>query len=629
MPQYEFNLRDYWQIVQKRRLVLVIIFIAIVLSTIIYTDMQKPTYRATASVQLIERKTLGDILTQLVTVKTGDPLATQAMIITSLPVLEKVVVELGLGGEYAGTTAVMQEASRLQEAVSTDIVTGTNIIRINVTYGNPQIAADIANKIAEVYIVENLKEKTKKSRLLREFIEKQLEEVSNKLKSSEEALARFKEIEVPSGVGLALQDRLAELEAKHQTLVQQYTLLHPDVKKIEEQITQLKEQLKSLPQKELEYNRLTRDAEINASLYRDLKNKLGAARIAEAEQIEDVALVDRAVAPTSPVSPNKPFNYLLGIVVGLMLGLAGTFVLEQLDTSIGTVENVESYIELPILGVIPFSPLEEKKRFLFSFYPIQKDRLSAIKNRLIIYPSIQSSVIEAYRMLDTNLCSTFEEKTLPKIIVITSTAPREGKTIISANLAVVMAQRGMRTLIIDADLRRPVLYRLFGLKRDPGLSEILSGTHKLKDALRGFTDLFLGLKQEEDFCKTPGLNNLKFITPGHLPNNPVGLFTSERMSILMEELRKDFDIVIFDSPPILPVSDVSIFSPKADAVIMVYQVGKTSRSALQRSKKQLESVGAKLKGIVLNCLNPQVEMNRSYYYYRHYRYYGKKEEKDV
>jgi capsular exopolysaccharide synthesis family protein len=289
---------------------------------------------------------------------------------------------------------------------------------------------------------------------------------------------------------------------------------------------------------------------------------------------------------------------------------------------------VESYIGLPILGVIPFSPIEEKKRFIFPLFPRQKDKLSATKSRLIIYPSIQSSIIEAYRMLDTNFWSTFEEKTYHKIIIVCSSSPGEGKTIVSANLAITMAQRGVRVLLIDADLRRPILYQLFGLKREPGLADILSGNYKPKDVFRDFTDLFLSLKQQESLLQTPGLNNLQFITPGRLPNNPVGLFSSERMSVLTDELRKDFDIVIFDSPPILPVSDVSIFGPKADAVIIVYQVGKTSRSALQRAKKQMESVGAKLKGIVLNCLNPQVEMNRPYYY-RHYRYYGKREEKDV
>jgi len=190
-----------------------------------------------------------------------------------------------------------------------------------------------------------------------------------------------------------------------------------------------------------------------------------------------------------------------------------------------------------------------------------------------------------------------------------------------------MAQRGMRTLVIDADLRRPVLYRLFDLKREPGLSDILSNKCKLKEALRGFTDLFLGLKQQDLILKTPGLNNLQFITPGHLTHNPAGLFNSERMSTFVDELKKDFDMVIFDSPPILPVSDVSIIGPKADGVILVYQVGKTARSILQRAKKQLESADAKIKGIVLNCLNPQVEMYKSYYYYRRYQYYSKKEDK--
>ena len=184
-------------------------------------------------------------------------------------------------------------------------------------------------------------------------------------------------------------------------------------------------------------------------------------------------------------------------------------------------------------------------------------------------------------------------------------------------------------LLVDADLRKPMVYRLFGLKKEPGLSDILSGSHKLNGILRGFPDLFLSLKGEEQRSwKTAGLNNLQFITPGYLPNNPVALFSSERMPALMEEMRKNFDVVIFDSPPVLPVSDVSIFGPKADEVVLVYQIGKISRLALQRTKKQLESVGAKLKGVVLNCLDPQAELHRSYYYY-HYCYYSKGENKDV
>lgn len=629
MAQYELNLRDYWRIINKRRLVLALIFFSVLIPTIIYSNMQKPIFRAVSSVQWIERKTLGSMLSELVTVKTGDPLVTQSSIISSIPLLEKVVMELGLTSEYVSAAEITEQAKALQGKLTTEIISGSNIIRIIIDHGDPQMAANIANKIVEVYIVENLKERTKESRGVREFIEKQLEEVGAKLKTSEDTLARFREIEVPSGVGLPLQNRLAELEAERQNILRQYTENHPDIKNIDEQIEKVKEQLKVLPQRELEYTRLSRDVDINAKLYRELKDKLEAARIAEAEKIADVSRVDCAVPPTSPISPNRPLNYFLGSIIGLLLGLSGTFVFEQLDASIGTVEDVENYIGLPILGVIPFSPIEEKKKFILHFYPKEKDKLNEAKKRLITDPSIQSSVIEAYRLLDTNILSSFKEKPNCRTIIISSTAPGEGKTLISTNLAITMAQKGKRVLLIDADLRRPMLYRLFGLRREPGLSDILSGTHKLKDVVKGFTDLFLVLEQQDSLLKSPGLNNLSFITPGRLPNNPAVLFGTERMPTLMEELKKNFDIVIFDCPPILPVSDVSIFSPKADAVILVYQVGKTARIALQRTKKQLESAGAKLNGIVLNCLNPQVEMNKSYYYYRHYRYYSKEKGKDV
>jgi len=629
MAKFELNLSDYLFILRKRRLIILAIFFAIFTSVVFYTNTQPKIYRTQTTVKIIERKTLAGLMTEYFAYTPGDPVASQAKAINSYPVIERVVKELGLVKEGSLKEEILQAVISIQNMVSTEVIQGTNIIRIIVEDTDPMRVATVANKITETFIDENLREKNRQARKVRVFIQARLEELSVKLKSSEDALEEFKKSGAATGIAIPVQNRLADLAMEKAKLLRNYTELHPDIIKIKGEEESLKEQMQQLPQSEIQYARLMRDFEINEKLYRNLKDKFEEARIAEIEKVADVSLVDPAPVPKFPMSPNKSLNYLLGVVLGLMLGLTGGLVVEQLDTSIGTVEDVESYIGLPILGVIPFSPLEEKKRNVFPLFHREKDKLSATKNRLIIYSSIQSSIIEAYHMLDTNLWSTFEEKALPKIIVITSTAPGEGKTIISANLAITMAQRGVRTLLIDADLRRPVLYRLFGLKRESGLSEVLSNTLKLKDALRGFTDLFLGLKQQESLLKMPGLNNLQFITPGHLPNNPVGLFASERMSILMDELRKNFDIVIFDSPPILPVSDVSILAPKADAVILVYQVGKTSRSALQRSKKQLESVGAKLKGIVLNCLNPQVEMNRSYYYYRHYRYYGKKEEKDV
>ncbi len=623
MPESELNLREYWQTIQRRRFIFLIVFFAVLITAVINTNMQKPIYRASASVQFTEQKTLGGLLTELVAVPSGDPLIAQSKIITSSPVLEKAVVELGLVGRDATPTEIMEAAGNLRGMVSTTIISDTSIIVISVTHTDANMAANVANQIAKAYIVENLKEATKESRGVREFIEKQLGEITAKLKSSEEALARFREVETPSGVGVALENKLAGLEMTRQDLLKQYTLVHPDIKNIDEQINLLKEQMKTLPQKELEYSRLKREADIDAQLYLDFKSKLATARTAEAAKTENVSLVDTATPPRSPIKPNKPLNYFTGLIIGLVLGLAATSIVEQLDTSIGTIEDVENYLKLPVWGVIPFSPLEKEKG------PMRhsskgKVELNKIKKRLIIYPSLSPSIIEAYHILDTNIWFSCEKKTCPKVIIVSSTMPEEGKTLISANLAITIAQRGLRVILIDADLRRPALYRLFNLRREPGLTEILSNTCKLKDALMGFTDLFLGLK--DDDVKTAGLNNLQFIAPGHLPDNPTALFASNSMTTLIDELVKSFDVVIFDLPPVLPVSDVSLLCPKADAVILVYNVGKTPRSALQRAKKQLESSGAKLKGVVLNCLNPETKMAKSYYY-RNYRYYGQKEDK--
>jgi tyrosine-protein kinase Etk/Wzc len=629
MPQYELNLRDYWQIIGKRQMVLWVIFFAVLIPTVIYTNMQKPLYQAVASVQWIERRTFANLLAQFVgtPMRTGDPLVTQSKIITSLPVLEKVVKELGLVAEHANADEVMEQAASIQGAVSTNVASGTNLIYINVTYENPKMAANIANKIAEVYIAENLREKSKESRSVREFIEKQLEEVSVKLKKSEEALARFKEAEVPSGVGLALQNRLADLEARHQSLFQKYTEIHPDVKNIEEEMIRVKDQLKALPQKELGYNRLTRDVEINANIYRQLKDKLESARIAEAEKIEDASLVDSAFPPGAPFSPNKPLNYFFGAIIGLMLGLTGTFLFEQLDTSIGTIEDVEGYLKLPVLGVIPYLKTEDEKKrgLILKLWPKEfkgKEKILRLRKQLLIHYSSSSPAFEAYRILRTNIqTEVFKEKIQGKIILFSSSGPEEGKSITISNLAIVLAQGGLRTLLIDGDMRRSAIHNIFGIKKEPGLCNLLGESIEFKDAVRTFTDILTGEIGFGEALKMPGLDNLNILPGGSLPMLPAELLASSEMAALLQKLRDKYDIILIDSPPVMAVADAVILAPKTDGVILVYRVGKTARAVLFRAKTQLVKSGAQVRGIVLNNMSPEMEMRYGYYY--HYKYYGK------
>ena len=628
MAQYELNLRDYWQIIRKRREVLITIFLSVSIFSVIYANTQSPVYQASASVQWIERRPLGSLLTELVQVNAGDPLATQKMIITSLPVMEKVVMDLGLAGENASVTDVMSKAEELQGVVSVEVVSDTNILKIMVTYPEPKMAADIANEVAESYIAENLKEKTKESRSVREFIERQLTEVSAKLRISEDKLARFNEIETPSGIAVPLQGRLAELDSKRQGLLQIYTELHPDVRSVDEQIEDTRERLKKLPQKELDFSRLGREVEINSKLYLDLKGKLEGARISEAEKTEDASLVDRAIPPSSPISPNKPLNYLFGVIVGAMLGLAGAFMTEQVDTSIGTIEDVENFLKLPALGIIPYLKVkgEKPRGFIQRLIPKKlkfEEKMALVKKQLVIYYSASSTISEAYRMLRAKIqTEIFREKIQGKILLLTSSSPEEGKSITSSNLAVVMAQGGLRTLLIDADMRRSTIHHIFGLKKkEPGLCDILRGTIKPEEAIRTFTDILMGELGFDEALKIPGLDNLSILTSGSVPNIPAELISSGEMSDLLNKLRLKFDLILIDSPPVLAVADAVILAPKADGVILVYRVGSVARSVLSRAKSHLIEAGGQVKGIILNNISSEIETRYAYSY--QYKGYGK------
>jgi len=630
MPQYELNLRDYWQIIQNRRFIFLIVCFTVFSLAVIRTNMQKPIYRASASVQFIERRTIGGLLSDLVVVYRGDPFTAQEKIITSLPVLERVVMELGLVGRDAASTEIMQAAQNLKGMVSTSVIRDSSIILINVTSGDPKMAANIANETAKAYIAENLKEATKESRGLRQFIEKQLEEVGSKLASSEEALTRFKEAEAPSGIAVVLENKLASLETARQDLLKRYTLAHPDIKSMDEQISSLKEQMKGLPQKELEYSRLQREVEIDTRLYIELKNKLSAARISEAEKAENVRLVDTAMPPGAPIRPNKPLGYVTGLVIGLVLGFAATSVVEQLDTSIGTIDDVESFIKLPVLGVIPYLKTKgEKGKNLIQklLRPKEfrgKEKVLRLRNQLVVHYSSSSPVFEAYRILKTNiLTEVFKKEELKgKVLLCSSSGPEEGKSITISNLSLSMAQGNLRTLLIDCDMRRSVIHNIFGLKdKDPGLSNVLGGELKVENAIRTFADILMGDLGFDEALKLPGLDNLNILTSGSVPTLPAELLASPEMANLLNNLKEKFDIILIDSPPVMAVADASILASKVDGIMLVYRVGKTARSVLVRTKTQLIESGGSVKGIILNNISPEIELRYGYYY--HYKYYGK------
>lgn len=630
MPQYELGFRDYWRIISKRRFILIFTFLTILGITTIYINLQKPVYEAFSTVKVEQRKTVASALMEYITASPGNLLVTQARIIESRFIAEQIARRLDLVKEDMTLQEANEIVNKFHKSISTREVSETNLIQIIVRSSNPQRAALIADEAADVYVEYDLERKIKQTRQVRQFIEKQLATVEARLESTENELKKLKEEGRATGVALSLEDRVTDLQSSLLEMLTRFTEKHPNVIKVREQIQHLKDQLETLPDDELEFVRLTRDLNINEKLYGTFRQKFEEARIAEAEKTGDASIVDYATVPKFPVRPNKKTGSLLGIVLGLLLGLVMSFVVEGMDTSIGTIEDVESLLKLPVLGVVPHVKSEEKRELAWwKMGPLapKSTRIDDIKVRLIVHDEPKSPIAESYRTLRTNLKLTESNR---KTILVTSAGPKEGKTTVMVNLALTAAQMGNKVLLLSTDLRRPALYQTFAIKREPGLSEILSHTIKWQDAVKSLSDMLIDGMGFDEIMKTPGLGNLSVITSGHIPLNPSELLGTKEMSSLMEEVKTKYDVIFFDSPPILPITDAIILAPKVDGVVIVYEIGRTARGALLRAKNQLEVSGAKVLGIVLNHIKPETEMYPTYYphYYR-YRYYGRDKKKGM
>ncbi len=625
MPQYELSLRDYLRIAQKRKLTIILTFLFATFLSFFYSSRQIPSYAAKASIKIEEHRTIAGLLTEEFSYRRGDPMIIAARLITGFPVLKNAALHLGLIDENSSVDKVQEAVEELQGGISAQPVQNTNIIEITATSFEPKKSMDLANALAEAYVEESHLEKNKEARTVRQFIEDQLSSLEKRSKAAEERIRVLGNEVKDIRISPTIQSKLMELQLELATLSQRYTDKHPAVKKIKGQIEMLESQLKGFSGQELEYVRLTREVDVNKKLYEMLREKLEEARIAEAQKVGDVSIVDPAVLPGGAVGTQKEVGIMIGALLGIILGVALAFVRESLDTSIGTIEDVEDITKLPVLGVVPSVsvPLKEEKniwaKLKHRFLPGQKTEEEETYIRLIVHYQPSSSIAEACRNIRTNLKLDASKKT----VLITSAGPREGKTTVLINLGLTVAQTGARTLLVSTDLRRPALDKTFGVPRDPGINEIIAGRATLEDALRNITDVLLGEIKLKDIMRSPGIENIWILTGGHIPINPAEILESPEMGNLIKELRNRFDVVFFDSPPVLPVTDASLLASKVDSVILCYEVGRTSRDALLRAKVQLDSVGAKISGIILNHTMPQAETVYPYYYHYKYRYYEK------
>jgi succinoglycan biosynthesis transport protein ExoP len=356
----------------------------------------------------------------------------------------------------------------------------------------------------------------------------------------------------------------------------------------------------------VEYNILKRDAEGNKTMYDGLLTKLKEATLAAGLKSSNIRWVDPAMVPSTPTRPAKTRNIALSFLVGLVGGIGLALLREYLDNTVKTPDDVETLARLPSLAVVPaFTDGNgiARKSKLFGGASVNghEKRIELVAQHL---PKSQMS--EAFRALRTSLLLS-QAGHPPQVILVTSALPREGKTTAAANLAVTLAQLGDRTLLIDADLRKPGVERLLNLAdgKYAGLSSYLAGVSGL--------DLVI--------VPHPAIPNLVAIPTGPLPPNPADLLSSHKLAEALRQLRSQYKFIVIDSPPIMAATDAVIVSVLADGVLLVVRSGETPKEAFTRARDLLISVKCRLLGVVLNAVDSSAP---DYYYsYRYYPYsYG-------
>lgn len=399
---------------------------------------------------------------------------------------------------------------------------------------------------------------------------------------------------------LAIANQLKELQAaiadenkRIATEVESdYKIAKSREKSLNDIFEQQKQSAIDLSERSVEYRILERDANSYRDLYESLTKTLKQAEVLASLQSSNISVVDEPVVPSHPTRPNIPRNLALGLVLGLACGIASAFIAEMLDNRLYRPEEISAIADLPVLVSVPFygTPLQEGFEPAKHLEPENSQRVGLVSSR-----QPRSQWAEAYRALRTAILLS-SSGAPPRLILVTSGVPQEGKSTTSVNLATVLSQRGTRVLLIDADLRRPSIHKILGVHSGQGLSTVLTGTSTLNEAV-----------------VVTSVPDLAVLPAGPIPPSPSELLGSDAMKALLSQCAEEYEFVILDAPPVLPVTDSVILSTEVDAVIYVVRAGSTTKHCVRRSREVLAGVGARVLGVVVNALS--TTFADSYYYY--------------
>ncbi|MBI4677723.1 MAG: polysaccharide biosynthesis tyrosine autokinase [Elusimicrobia bacterium] len=606
----EPSLHDYWRIVKKRKWLVVFIASVTAVGGFVYTEMQTPLYRTQG---MVKYEPPGGRVLGVDTANWDQftALKTQVRMLNS--------------GDMAGRVS-----QRVGKRVKFDAaeVKDSNLVTIAANSRSAAEAADIVNAAMDIYAESDLEERSQASRKSLEDIVSRRAEVEASLNDLEEKRRDYMESHPGSGTGMggALSSTLLDLDARRKELLKRFTPEHPEVAALDQRIESARAKLAQVPGLDLELERLSRDVKVNEELYITLSKQMEETRVALFAIPAFVTIVSRAAVPEKPFYPNRKTNNMLGCLLGVLLGLLAVFMLESLDISISTIEDIERVVGVPVLAVIPHLGTERKwdalkaKLLRRERYPID-----AFRSLLLFHQSTKSPTIEAYHSLRSAISAQQPDRD-HWALAFTSTGVAEGKTLTAVNFCLAAVHAGLKVLLIGSDIRRPVVHRVFGIPKQPGLMEVLTGGADWRDVQRGTVDFLMGEIDLDRLLTFSGIDNFKVMTSWAASSaDIVNIFSSPLLPKFIEEVRPHFDLTVFDCPPVLLFVDAVLIGEHCDGVVMVYQSGKMARQALKRAKDQLTASNVKILGVTLNDMQSS-EMGPAYSYYYGYSHYARQEE---
>ncbi len=673
--------QHYFLMILEHKWVALFSFLTVLAINLIYTYHQTPVYRATAALEVAAETMKVLNIQDVLSTDTRDEqyINTQIKIMQSRTLCEQVVQTLQLDKNpsflaHAGAQADL--AGALQSYLSVEPERNTSIVDIHADHPDPQLAADLADGVAQQFIKQNLEKKMLASTDAVRMLREQADEYKIKVEKSELALTQYRQRtqsseenqanvvdklkDLNNAVTQAQKTRLAaeaewngikaqldagrsaseiptimnnskvsdlrkQLNDKQITLAvlrERYREQHPSMVAIQTELNEITDKLtnacndavaavqaeylmakakeeslqKALHEQEQEamvmdgkqpdYNMLKRNAEADRQLYDSILTRIKETGVNDKLQFNNIRLIDPVQVPGAPFKPQKGRNLAIGLFLGVSAAFAACYLLNTLDDKIKTYEDIDS-LGLPLLTGVPRITLKD-----------------ASQNGRVLQADPHSISAEAFRNLRASI-SLKPEANSAKPLLVTSTAPGEGKSVVSANLAIAFAANKQRTLLIDCDLHHPVQHRVFPSDPDKGISLYLTSNATLPEVVQP-TDI----------------PNLDVLHVGSVPPNATELLGSERIRELIAEACEQYDRVVIDSPPVTAVSDPLVLLPYVQGVIYVIGFGKTRREIVSRTMQRLRECGAPLVGVVMN--NIDQELHGFYYYPYKYSYYHKK-----